>query len=286
MITIDAGEDSKPRGARKGTLTKKFVAELRVRIERALREHGRRLGPSAVNFLHCILTQLNVPAGRLSKRQVDITDEILLQAAFGEPLVILEGNALTDLERLFRHATGDSRISSYEVIVIARLKYKAYEPAIAVTQGVWRTLETIKHKTRFDLPGEPPPIDIDGVVENDDPDGLPSDRSEIEANQARDWLLSASFTTRIHRRTGRPKPSLRPVIQLCVSSGLELNCTAWAVTTRDPFETRCFTLRATGLIRGLAPALTQPGYGRRFPKGRVQPWGSGAVLYWMLTMVS
>jgi len=188
MITIGrVGEEPQPRGARKGTLTKKAAAALRAAVGGALREHGQRLGPSAVKFLDSILTQLSAPVVRLSKRQIDVTDEILLQASFGQPLVILEGNALADLHRLFRHATGDSRISSYEEFVIMRLKHKLHEPVIAVTQGVWRTLENIRQKMRFDLPGEPPPIDIDGVVENDDLDGLPTDRSEIEADQAREW---------------------------------------------------------------------------------------------------
>ena len=201
MITIDrVDEEPKPRGARKGTLTKKAAVALRVAIELALRKHGKRLGPSAENFLHSILTQLTTPVVRLSKKQIGVTEEILLQASFGEPLVILEGDELVDLGRLFRHATGDSRISSYEELVIVRLKYKAFDPAIAVSQGVWRTLENIKQKTRFDLPGEPPSIDIDGVVENDDPDGLPLDRSEIEADEAREW---ASVTTRIFRRSGK-----------------------------------------------------------------------------------
>jgi hypothetical protein len=188
MITIDkVSEEPKPRIARKGTLTKKAASALRVAIERALREHGQRLGPSAVTFLHSILAQLSAPVVRLSKKQLDVTDEILVQASFGEPLVILEGNALADLDRLFRHATGNSRISSYEEFVIVRLKYKVHEPAIAMTLGVWRTPENIKQKTRFDLPGELSPIDIDGIVENDDPDGLPPDRGEIEADQAREW---------------------------------------------------------------------------------------------------
>jgi hypothetical protein len=188
MITIGSvSEEPRPRGARKGTLTKKAAAALRVAIGRALQEHGQRLGPSALEFLHSILAQLSAPVVRLSKKQLDVTDEILLQASFGDPLVILEDNAIAKLDRLFRHASGDSRISSYEEFVIVRLKVKVHEPVIAVTQGVWRTLENIMWKTRFDLPGEPPPIDIDGIVENDDPDALPPDRSEIEAVQAREW---------------------------------------------------------------------------------------------------
>jgi hypothetical protein len=183
MITIGRViEEPKPQGARKGTLTKKAASSLRVAIGRALRENGQRLGPSAVKFLDGILAQLGAPVVRLSKAQLDVTDEILLQASFGEPLVILEDKELADLRKLFPDASGGSRISSYEELVIVRLKHKLHEPVIAVTQGVWRTLENIMRKTYSDLP-----VDIDGIVENDDPDGLPPDRSEIEAEQAREW---------------------------------------------------------------------------------------------------
>jgi hypothetical protein len=188
MITIDrVSEMPMPQGARKGTLTKKAATARRAAIEWAMQEHGQRLGPSAITFLHSISLQLNAPVARLSKKQLDVIDEIVLQASFGEPLVILEGDAIADLGMLFRYASGDSRISSYEEFVIVRLKYRVHEPVIALSQGTWRTINNIRRKTRFDLPGEPIPMDIDGVVENDDPDGLPLDRSEIEAERVRDW---------------------------------------------------------------------------------------------------
>ena len=58
MITIGkVSEEPKPRGVRKGTLTKKAAAALRAKIEWALRVHDQRLGPSALEF--CIASSHN-----------------------------------------------------------------------------------------------------------------------------------------------------------------------------------------------------------------------------------
>jgi len=39
------------------------------------------------------------------------------------------------------------------------------------------------------LPGEPLPIDPDGVVENEDPDGLPAEYDETAIDHSRDWAI-------------------------------------------------------------------------------------------------
>jgi hypothetical protein len=190
MITIEsATSNNKPRGARKATLTKKAVVELRAKIECALQGQERRIGPSAVTFLASIRKQLAAAEPRLSKKQRDVTDEILLQASFGEPLVILEGEEIVDLGRLVHHAAADCRVSSLGENVMASLKYRLHEPIIALSMKRWRVIEDIKQKTHFGLPGEPPPLDIDGLVEDDDPDGLPPERRDDAFDDAEHWSL-------------------------------------------------------------------------------------------------
>ena len=97
-------------------LAKKAVQELCLKIDCALQPEGRRrLGPPGVRFLSSIRDQLSAPPVRLSKKQLDVTDKILVQASSGEPVVLLDDQALQDLVRLYRHATGDDgRISSFE----------------------------------------------------------------------------------------------------------------------------------------------------------------------------
>ena len=151
-----------------------------------------------MNFVSSIWEQITAPRIGLSKKQRDTTDEILMQASSGDPPVFLEGQLLVDLAKLIRHATGDDgRVSSPEENVMASLKRgldelataASGEPAMAVSGKQWRIVEEIRQKTRFRLPGEPPPIDPDGLVENEDPDSLPPERDETEFNHARDWSI-------------------------------------------------------------------------------------------------
>ena len=181
-------EETKPRGVRKATLTKTAAVKLRQTIACALLgDERRRLGSSAIDFLTSIRKQLEAPVVRLSKKQRDTVDEILAKAFSDAPVVFLEGDALSDLARLFRHATADGRVSAFEENVMMGLRHRLNEPIIAVSERLWRIVEDIKQKTRFDLPGEPLPLDPDGPVENDDPDGLPPERDEAEAQRDRQW---------------------------------------------------------------------------------------------------
>jgi hypothetical protein len=180
-------DDIKPRGVRKATLTKKAIAELRLKIDCALRQDGRRLGRPAVDFLVSIRGMLAGSAVRLSKKQRDTTDAILAQAFSDAPVVILEGQEMADLARLISYAAGDGRVSSFEENVMVTLQRRLDEPAIAVSPKQWRIVEEIKQKTYFGKAVEPPPIDPDGLVENEDPDGMPPERDETEVDSASDW---------------------------------------------------------------------------------------------------
>jgi hypothetical protein len=142
-----------------------------------------------VTFLASIGKQLAAAEPRFSKKQRDVANEILLQASFGEPLVILEGEEIVDLAKLLDHVAADCRVSSLGANVMASLKDRLHEPIIALSRKRWRVIEDIKEKTHFGLPGDPPPLDIDGLVEDDDPDGLPSERHNDAFDDAEHWSL-------------------------------------------------------------------------------------------------
>jgi len=134
---------------------------------------------------------------RLSKKQRDVADEILAKAFSDEPVVVLEGQSLVDLTGLFPYATGDARVSALgeHVLLSSRHRLEALamidgeEPSMAVSPKQWRIVEEIIRKTNFGRPGEPPPIDPDGVIENEDPDGLPPERGETGVDPSQDWTI-------------------------------------------------------------------------------------------------
>lgn len=189
MITIEpSGKQAKPQGVRKATLTKKAVARLRLEIDCALQEEiRRRLGSSAVNFLSSIRRQISLPVIRLSAKQRHTADEILAEAFSDRALVFLEGTEMMNLARLISHAKGHPRASALAENVMVTLQRRLGEPVIALSEKQWRIIEDVKQKTHFDLPGEPTPMDIDGVVENDDPDGWPLKNNGSEFDQAQYW---------------------------------------------------------------------------------------------------
>lgn len=183
---------------RKATLGKKAAHELRTKIDCALLpETRRRLGRSAVDLLISIRGQINTSVARLSKEQRDVTDEVLAKAFSDEPVVVLEGQSLVHVARLYSYATGDARISALEENVLRSLRQRlddlatadGEEPSMAVNPKQWRFVEEIIQKTNFGRPGEPPPIDPDGVVENEDPDGLPPEPAETGVDYSQNWAI-------------------------------------------------------------------------------------------------
>jgi hypothetical protein len=183
---------------RKATLGRKAAQELRAKIDCALLpETRRRLGPPAIDFLISIRGQLTASVVRLSKKQRDVIDEILAKAFSDEPIVVLEGQSLVDLASLFPYATGDARISALGENVLLSLRHRLEalatiddgERTMAVSPKQWRIVEEIVQKTNFGRPGEPPLIDPDGVIENEDPDGLPPERAETEVEYSQDWVI-------------------------------------------------------------------------------------------------
>jgi hypothetical protein len=121
----------------------------------------------------------------------------LAKAFSDEPVVVLEGQSLVHVARLYSYATGDARISALEENVLRSLRQRlddlatadGEEPSMAVNPKQWRFVEEIIQKTNFGRPGEPPPIDPDGVVENEDPDGLPPEPAETRVDYSQNWAI-------------------------------------------------------------------------------------------------
>jgi hypothetical protein len=178
---------TKPSGVRKATLTRSAASNLRQRIDLVfLGDERRRLRASAIEILLSTREQLGALIPRLSKRQRDKTEEILEEAFSHAPVVSVEGEAKADLVQLSRDAPGSPRISVFEEnVIVLHVKPRLGEPAIVFSQGLWRIVEDIKAKIYFDLPGEP--LDPDGLVENDDPDGQPPERDKTEVDLAQRW---------------------------------------------------------------------------------------------------
>jgi hypothetical protein len=200
MVTTRGGSgEGKPPGGREAKLTKKAAAALCLKIDLALREAGRRLGPKSVDFLRSIREQLISPEPKLSKAQRDITNKILLQAASGEPREFVAGEEMMNLAGLRNYATGDGRVSSWEEGFLLSLRdrlddlLRQNKSSISFSGKQWRIIEEIKQKTYFGLPGEPPEIDLDGIVENEDPDGWPPERDEMAVEHSWDREMVGGY---------------------------------------------------------------------------------------------
>ena len=103
-----------------------------------------------------------------------------------------------DLTKLIPHATGDDgRISLREQYAMVTLKRKldglatvpGGERSVAISPNLWRIVKDIALKTNFGRPGEPPPIDLDGLDENEYPDGQPPQGNDTEIDHVRDWAV-------------------------------------------------------------------------------------------------
>jgi hypothetical protein len=110
-------------------------------------------------------------------------------------LYSFEGQYLTDLAKLILHATGDIRASAPGEYVMVKLRRRLDELAVeadgkaamAVSGRWWRIIEEIRQRTGFCLPRGPIPLDLDGLVENDDADGIPPDRDDTKVANAQTW---------------------------------------------------------------------------------------------------
>ena len=82
--------------------------------------------------------------------------------------------ALDDLRGLIRYALGDPHLSSWEENFLNGAKQRLWRESVQFTPKQEVKLAEIRAKLHYDKQHIPlPPIETDGLVENDDPDGWP-----------------------------------------------------------------------------------------------------------------
>ncbi len=94
-------------------------------------------------------------------------------------------------------ALGSPYLTWWEELFLCSMNQRLYRRAVWVTLKQQAIILQIKEKLHYDKPDVPlPPIDPDGVEENDDPDGLPADEPlEITFDDAevQRWLAEACW---------------------------------------------------------------------------------------------
>ncbi len=100
---------------------------------------------------------------------------------------------MQSLRVFVRWALGDGHLTGYEENFLNDMKYRLYRQAMWLTDKQQVIVQQIKDKLHYDRPDvPPPPIDPDGVEENDDPDGWPAVRDVAdpfgEDDELPDWL--------------------------------------------------------------------------------------------------
>lgn len=90
--------------------------------------------------------------------------------------MVLDRQGVLDLRRFVLFAIGDPHNSVWEDRFINDLYQMVWSDKLRLTGKQWTKVGEIKDKLRFDRPDDPlPPVDPDGIVENQDPDGWPAD---------------------------------------------------------------------------------------------------------------
>ena len=105
------------------------------------------------------------------------------------PLSPAEVQSLRDFVILF--ALGDGHLTAWEENFLNDLKISLSQPPVWLSEKQQAVVLQIKDKLHYDRPDVPlPPIDPDGLEENDDPDGGPVTRRGVDQFQD-DELLDA-----------------------------------------------------------------------------------------------
>jgi hypothetical protein len=86
----------------------------------------------------------------------------------------LSPHAVEELWDFVRFALGDLRLSSWEENFVNSMKYRAQQEAVRLSPKEQTKYGEVSAKLHYDQQHiSLPPIDPDGLVENDDPDGWP-----------------------------------------------------------------------------------------------------------------
>jgi hypothetical protein len=179
MITIEGTFEENPApkkgGVRKASIRPKDTNHYRQFCRYALGAGRSFLTVWEIDFLNGIQKIVGQDTVRLSKKQRDKIAAIERKVLDGEPMVILEGDAIESMRRLIRFASGDGHLSAAaENFLVMKLKPVMHEPMISLSRKQWHFYREIQERVCFERGGKPEPIDPDGLVENDDPDGWPA----------------------------------------------------------------------------------------------------------------
>jgi hypothetical protein len=86
----------------------------------------------------------------------------------------LSPEQILQLADFTRFAAGDGHLTWWEEGFLNSIKNKLYNRPVWLSEKEQYKVRQIKEKLHFDRPAAPlPPIDPDGITENDDPDGWP-----------------------------------------------------------------------------------------------------------------
>jgi hypothetical protein len=91
------------------------------------------------------------------------------------------------------YALGNARLTWFEENFLNTMKHRLYRQVVWLSDKEQVIIRQIKDKLHYDRQDVPlPPIDLDGVEENDDPDGWPTVRDDtvdqLEDNALVDYL--------------------------------------------------------------------------------------------------
>jgi hypothetical protein len=113
-----------------------------------------------------------------------------------EPVVAqpsLSPDERQSLRVFVRWALGDGHLTGYEENFLNSMRYRLHRQAMWLTDKQQVIVQQIQDKLHYGRPDvPPPPIDPDGVEENDDPDGWPAVRGLADPfgddDELPDWL--------------------------------------------------------------------------------------------------
>ena len=87
---------------------------------------------------------------------------------------LLSPEEILSIRDLYRDAIADLRLDVWQVNFLNHMNQLTYHQSMGLTEKELAKLQEVKDTVNFDRQDTPPPpIDLDGVEENGDPDGLP-----------------------------------------------------------------------------------------------------------------
>jgi hypothetical protein len=93
----------------------------------------------------------------------------------------LTPDEVRSLWEFVRDGLGNPHLTAWEENFLNGVKHRLYSQAVWLSDKQQAIIRQIKDKLHYDRPDVPlPPIDPDGIEENDDPDGWPMARDRVD----------------------------------------------------------------------------------------------------------